>query len=148
MITAPRANPISTRSRRFTVGMLATLPGAVEPELLTPLSLGYGGSELDVIEPGRGLEGRDEGTGGAGLADQLDALGVHVQSLEPCVLGDERGEVTQERQGAQPLGLDALDGGHQLLLPARQSREPFHRLRLGVEALDLLRDLSHVALAL
>src|SRR4029453_1387560 len=105
MITAPRANPISPRSRRFTVGMLATLPGAVEPELLTSLSLGHGGSELDVIEPGRGLEGRDEGTGSAGLADQLNALGVHVQSLEPSVLGDEGGEVTQERQGAEPRRL-------------------------------------------
>src|SRR5258705_7773599 len=128
MITAPRASPISTRSRRFTVGMLATLPGAVQAELLTALSLGHGGSELHVIEPWRRLEGRNEGARGAGLADKLDALGVHVQGLQPCVLRDERGEVAQERQGAQPLGLDALNGGPQLLLLAHHSSEPFHRL--------------------
>src|SRR6266498_5954006 len=93
MITSPRASPIRMRSRRFTVGMLMPLPGAAQPELLTTLSLGDGGGELDVVEPRRGFEGGDEGARRAGLADQLDALGVHVQRLEPRVLGQEPGEI-------------------------------------------------------
>src|SRR6266705_1746449 len=99
MITAPRASPIRVRSRRFTLGMLVPLPGAVQPELLTSLPLGDGGGELHVVEPRRGLEGRDEGARRAGLADQLDTLGVHVQRLEPRVLGQEPGEIAEEGQG-------------------------------------------------
>jgi len=61
-------------------------------------------------------------------------------------LGQESGEIAEEGQGAQPFGLDAPKGIHELLLLAHLSREPFHRPRIGVEALDLLGDLSHVAL--
>src|SRR5215510_14138593 len=64
---------------------LVALPGAVDSELLLALSHGYGRGELDVIEPRRSLEGGDERARRARLPDQLHALRIHAEGLEPRV---------------------------------------------------------------
>src|SRR5712691_11452158 len=104
------ARPMRLRSRQESVAMLAALPARAHSELLLALRPRHGRCELHALEPGRVLERLDELARRAGLADELHALRLHGERLKPGVLRQELGQIAQERQGAQALGLHALEG--------------------------------------
>src|SRR5215469_8235961 len=113
---APAATPITLRSRWLRVATLAALPVRPETELILALRLGHGRGELDALQPGRGFEGLDELARGVGLPDELHALGLDAQRLEPGVLRKELGQITQEGQDAEAVGLDARERRYELPL--------------------------------
>src|SRR5258705_10141831 len=90
--------PITMRSRRWRVGMVARFPGGADRELLLVLRLGHGRGELDTLEPVRGLEQWDERARSIGLARQFDALTVHAEGLQPGARGQLLRQLAQHRQ--------------------------------------------------
>src|SRR5438552_11112940 len=148
MSTAPTANPTRVRSRRLRVAMLATLPARPQTELVLALRLGHRRGEFDALEPGRALEPLDERARRVRLPDELHALGLQAQRLEPGVLGQQLGQIAQEGQDAHAVGLHARERRDELPLLRHLGGEALDGLDLGIQPADLLREAPHVAVAL
>src|SRR2546427_3582771 len=145
---APTANPTRVRSRRFRVAMLATLPARPQTELVLALGLGHRRGEFDAFEPGRALELLDELARRVRLPDELHALGLQAQRLEPGVLGQQLGQIAQKGQDAHAVGLHARERRNELALLGYLGGEALDGLDLGSQPPDLLREALHVAVAL